>query len=281
MSNSKIADMADDTVNISGNTVTLHTHTWQVIKQQTWSKTELAASSDRTYIGPYGGYVQMPQLTSQVTEQQEIWLRDKQGKEMPLRLNNGGIAVRSGHHVTVSGIEAHGKAWLVEVQNRDTGHRKIMMASWGQLLHHAGVLPRPGWLDLSGNAKGIRILAFVMISCLLAILLLFGAHKFGIIPPNPVEQLENQLRSLEHQYLEASDQSARRSLEHRTQDLHQALSAARAEERRGVLFWVSGVGVAFLLSGMVWQQRQVRRYRRHLGLAEQRLERLLSHSPLG
>jgi hypothetical protein len=223
----------------------------------------------------------MPQLTSQVTEQQEIWLRDKQGKEIPLRLNNGSITVRAGHRVTVSGIEVHGQSWLVEVRNGDTGQRKRMMASWGHLLHHAGALPRPGWLDLSSNAKGIRILAFIMIGWLLALLLLFGAHRLGVVPPNPTEQLENQLRSLEHQYLETSDQSARRNLEHLTQDLHQALSAAQAEERRGVLFWVSGVGVAFLLSGMVWQQRQVRRYRRHLGLAEQRLERLLSHSPLG
>lgn len=281
MSSSAIAGMAGNAMNINGHTVTLHTHTWQVIEQQTWNKTELAVSSARTYIGPYGAYVQIPQPTSRVSEQQEVWLRDEQGKEMPLRLNNGGIPVRAGHRVTISGIGAHGQAWLVEVRNKDTGHRKKMIASWGHLLHHAGVLPRPSWLDLSSSAKGARILAFSTMAWLLALLFLLGAHRVGMLPPSPAEQLENQIRALEHQSIEASDQRARRDLEHRAQELYQALSATRAEERHNVLLWVNSLGVAFLLSGMVWQQRQVSRYHRQLSVAEQRLEPLFRHTSLG
>lgn len=277
MSNNKTVGMTEKVVDINGHAVMPLVHTWQVIEQQIWSKTELRSSSARTYMGPYGGYVQMPQLTSKVTEQQEIWLRDEQGKETPLRLNNGGIAVRAGHRLTLSGIEVHGQSWLVDVQNSDTGQRKRMIKSWGHLLHHAGVLPRPSWLDLSNSAKGMRIFAFSMIGGLLALLLLLSAYRLGLAPLGQTELLENQIRALEHQSIETSGQRARRNLEQRTQELYQALSAAQAEERREVLLWVNGLGVAFLLSGIAWQKRRVRRYRRHLGLAEQRLEQYLNH----
>ncbi|RMC98548.1 hypothetical protein EAY64_09265 [Aquitalea palustris] len=262
-------------VDVNGTSVTVLSHTWEVADRQTWSKTKVELSGGGGYVGPYGGYVNAPQLVTHVAEQQEIWLRDEHGKEIPLRLHNGGIAVRVGHRVTVAGIEAHGQSWLVEVRNTDTGHRKRMMASWGQLLHQAAVLPRPRWLDFSINAKVVRILAFGLVSWLLAVLIFMMAYRFGIVSPSKAEQLQNQIRLLEHQSIDASSQRVRRDLEHQAQELYPALSLERAADRRNALLWVNGLGISFLLSGMLWQHRQTGQYRRNLSKAEERLERLL------
>ncbi len=262
-------------VNVNGTSVTVRSHTWEVADRQTWSKTKVELSGGGGYVGPYGGYANAPQLVTHVSEQQEIWLRDEHGKEIPLRLHNGGIAVRVGHRVTVAGIEAHGQSWLVEVRNTDTGHRKRMMASWGQLLHQAAVLPRPRWLDFSISAKVVRILAFGLVSWLLALLISMGAYRFGIVAPSKAEQVQNEIRVLEHQSIDASSQRVRRDLERQAQELYPALSAARAADRRNALLWVNGLGISFLLICTLWQHRRTGQYRRNLSKAEERLERLL------
>ncbi|MDH0341626.1 hypothetical protein [Chromobacterium haemolyticum] len=260
---------------INGRPVAIRHHTWQVIDRQTWSKTRVELSGGSTYIGPYGGYVEPPQLTSRVTEQQEIWLRDEHGKEVPLRLSNGGFPVRVGHRVVISGVEIDGHSWLVELQNVDTGSRKQMMPNWGQLLNQAGILRRPAWTGLTEVEKGLRIIGIALLSWLFASLMLFNAAKIGFMPDSRAEHLQEQVRALNSQSMGEPDRKTRRVLEGKAGSLQRELDQASAKERDTFLMWLNGLGISLTLGTLLWLNKGTGRYRRQLAEAEQQLNQAL------
>ncbi|MBM5575311.1 hypothetical protein [Deefgea sp. CFH1-16] len=148
-----------ETVHVNGQPITLQTNRWEVLDQHKWDKTKVTVSGGGGYVGPYGGYVNAPQVHTRQIAQHEIWLRDSDGKEVPLHLASHNFPVRPGHQLVLYGARTKKQSYLVGVKNMTTG-TQIRMLNWQSVLAQACVLTAPLWFRLSGLAR--LILLFVL-----------------------------------------------------------------------------------------------------------------------
>lgn len=145
-----------ETVHVNGQPIKLQTNQWEVLDQQKWNKTNVTVSGGSGYVGPYGGYVNAPQIHTRQIAQHEIWLRDTDGKEVPLHLAGHNFPVRPGHQLVIYGARAKKKTFLVGVKNMTTG-AQIRLLNWQSVLAQAGILAAPLWFRLSGFARLILL----------------------------------------------------------------------------------------------------------------------------
>lgn len=88
-----------------------------------WTSTHVSSSGGGGYVGPYGGNVSAPTVSSRSTTHKRFFIRAAAGKETEIELSDSSFGVRDGHRV--SAVYAKHKddnsGWLVYLHNHDTG----------------------------------------------------------------------------------------------------------------------------------------------------------------
>ncbi len=74
----------------------------EIIGQQKWSETKVSSSGGGGYVGPQGGHVSSPTITSETKTKQEIWIREEDGLESSLELSNKAFPVNNGQRVWIA-----------------------------------------------------------------------------------------------------------------------------------------------------------------------------------
>lgn len=84
-----------------GRHVTFEVFEGEIAGDKTWSESHIHSSGGGGYIGPYGGNIRGPSISSSNSTHQEIWVRQANGQEFPLQLTNQNVMVRAGHKVAL------------------------------------------------------------------------------------------------------------------------------------------------------------------------------------
>lgn len=71
-----------------------------------WTETHVSSSGGGGHVGPYGGHVSAPTVSSYVVERGEVWITNRHGKDVQIRLNLPAIP---GHEVAVLWGDVNGK----------------------------------------------------------------------------------------------------------------------------------------------------------------------------
>jgi len=74
----------------------------EVIGQQKWSETEVHSSGGGGHIGPQGGHVSAPTITSTSKTKQEFWIREDDGRETSIELTDSAFTAREGQKVWIT-----------------------------------------------------------------------------------------------------------------------------------------------------------------------------------
>ncbi len=74
----------------------------EITGQQKWSETKVSSSGGGGYVGPQGGHVSSPTITSETKTRQEIWIREEDGLESSLELSNKAFPVNHGQRVWIA-----------------------------------------------------------------------------------------------------------------------------------------------------------------------------------
>lgn len=116
-------------INLStGQSVDVWTVTGVVAADQHSSSTRVFSSGGGGYVGPHGGHVAAPQLHSETSSRQRVWITDDNRKDHELSLCNMEIPLRIGQRVTARFVmRADATEWRLETF---TNHSADLFYSW-------------------------------------------------------------------------------------------------------------------------------------------------------
>lgn len=104
------------------------TVTGVVADDQHSSSTRVFSSGGGGYVGPDGGHVSAPQIHSETTTRQSVWITDDNRKDHELSLRNMEIPLRIGQRVTARFVMRAGATeWRLETF---TNHSADLFYSW-------------------------------------------------------------------------------------------------------------------------------------------------------
>lgn len=263
---------------INGVPITLQTNQWEVLDQQKWDKTKVTVSGGGGYVGPNGGYVNAPQVHTRQIAQHEIWLRDSDGKEVPLHLANHNFPVRSGHKILMYGAWVKKKCYLVGIKNMTTG-TQMRMLNWQSVLAQAGVLAAPLWYRLSGFARLILLFVLGWVCWIAAAMTCMSViESYPQLLPAKLQsvQLKQQLNSIEDKALERKlPKSVQRNLEYEANSIRHQLQQALESVNTSLIIFLNGLGGVMFFVCLTRLIGASRTYKKELQKAEQALEHQL------
>ena len=164
---------AQQTFTASGGDAWLCRFAGEVLHADRVFETHVSSSGGGGSVGPNGGYVHAPQLNSETTDHQTVFVRAEDGTEQSFEWRNWNLPVRPGSKVAViwGAKRGEGNGSFLAARNFDTGEERwkdVRLWARGQAL-------------LSGKMRGWP-------SLLIAILLAgmfagVGAFSGGLIDP--------------------------------------------------------------------------------------------------
>ena len=94
-----------------------------IVGSKIWSETQVQSSGGGGFVGKHGGYVEAPKVSSTVTKQLEFFLKEPEGKEHRINLQNVDFSVRDGNRVIAVWGSPTGedRGPYCHVENLDTG----------------------------------------------------------------------------------------------------------------------------------------------------------------
>ncbi len=89
----------------------------EVVGQQKWSETEIHSSGGGGHIGPQGGSISAPTISSTSKTKQELWIREDDGRESSIELVDSEFNAREGQ-----------KVWIATGANQKSRSSKYLFA---------------------------------------------------------------------------------------------------------------------------------------------------------
>lgn len=112
-----------------------------------WAETHVYSSGGSGYVGPQGGYVQLPTVNSDVRTRQEIWIREHEnGREFPINLTDANVQVREGHEVAVVIADTGQHRYFVQLVNRTAQRAFPLLANFESFVVESAKLRPVGFL---------------------------------------------------------------------------------------------------------------------------------------
>ena len=112
----------------SGQVVAVWTVSGVVADDQHSSSTRVYSSGGGGFVGPNGGHVSAPEVHSETTTRQSVWITDGAGKDHQISLRNMNIPIRVGQLVTARFVMPVGTTeWRLETF---TNHSADLFYSW-------------------------------------------------------------------------------------------------------------------------------------------------------
>ena len=112
----------------SGQVVAVWTVSGVVADDQHSSSTRVYSSGGGGFVGPHGGHVSAPEVHSETTTRQSVWITDGASKDHQISLRNMKIPIRVGQQVTARFVMPVGATeWRLETF---TNHSADLFYSW-------------------------------------------------------------------------------------------------------------------------------------------------------
>lgn len=93
-----------------------------ILDSNKYSETHISSSGGGGHVGRDGGYVDAPQIHSQVLTHHEFWVQLPDGREWPIKLVNADMPLRTGQNVTlVYGGIGRKEGYLLMLMNHNSG----------------------------------------------------------------------------------------------------------------------------------------------------------------
>ena len=98
-----------ETLTLEGKTIELFTTRGSIVGEKKWSTTEVSGGGGSGYIHQGTGSVSTAPITSKTEEHDQFFLKTDDGREISVTLSNVGLALRTGHDVSLFWGIAAGK----------------------------------------------------------------------------------------------------------------------------------------------------------------------------
>ncbi len=118
----------------------------EVIGQQKWSETEISSSGGGGYIGPQGGNITAPTISSSSKTKQEIWIREDDGLEFPLELTDSSFSAMQGQRVWLAfcgNSNNTNSSRCLLAYNQSSDHYCSLLSDWTSWLYRSCLLKKP------------------------------------------------------------------------------------------------------------------------------------------
>lgn len=89
------------TITIGNKGINFYTVRGEVMDEKKWTTTHVSGGGGGGYVHQGSGYVSSSSVTSRIQEHDQFFLRTDDGKEVPVTLDNAGLALRKGHSVSL------------------------------------------------------------------------------------------------------------------------------------------------------------------------------------
>jgi hypothetical protein len=127
-------------------TISLHVTCGEVIGQQKWSETHVSASGGGGYVGPQGGHVSAPTISSKSVTRQQFWVREDDGNEASFNISEDAFPVHEGQKVWIafgSNAHNHGDGRHLYAYNQNADRMGLLLDNWAKWLYGNGLLKKP------------------------------------------------------------------------------------------------------------------------------------------
>ena len=140
-------------------------HQGTVVSLRRWSDTHITSSGGGGYVDPkFGGHIAAAQLSSQIVQKAEVFIKDRSGRQHAIELSDISIPLTEGSQIiAVLDDRWQGKPRILYLENVDTGMAEAPVVSTG--------FPQIGLAE--GLGKGIL---WGFIACMSS--LIFGYNFF-------------------------------------------------------------------------------------------------------
>lgn len=138
----------------------------EVVKIDETTTTSVSGQGGDSYTSLEGNFAIRPvSISSQTNYEREVWLKDMNGKEHTIMLNDKSIKLREGNLVTIGLIENNNKQSLMSLKNHNTDDQYSLSSSealvnkynFSNLSNEMGLFK---WLLLAG-ASGVGLFYFI------------------------------------------------------------------------------------------------------------------------
>lgn len=118
-----------------------------------WAETHVYSTGGSGYIGPQGGYVQLPTVKSNVSTRHEIWVKEHGSeREFPISLTDTNVKVREGHEVAIVIADTGQHRYFAQLVNRTAQQTYPLLSNFRTFVLEASKLRRVGFLGVAALA---------------------------------------------------------------------------------------------------------------------------------
>jgi hypothetical protein len=156
-----------------------------VVSNQKWSDSHTYSSGLGGYFNASSGYLSLPEIKSYAIQNQEIWLRMEDGKDIQCRYSGQSIPVTTGQKVSVIAMMFAGKSYFnIAIVNHSTNRwHAIGNIDW---LVDTQFFRKPSWLATFLTA----ICGWLLIAAICMVALSGGGHTLkSFINSAPIQSL--------------------------------------------------------------------------------------------
>lgn len=148
-------------VYIDGNPIWLCVSVGEVVSQHKWSQTSVCTRANADVVS----------VSSVVSEKHEFWIKEADGKEVGVKLTDGGFQVRDGQKVWVAWAGKQGQDYgrNLFARNVTSGDDAELLSDWTAWLYQSGVISKPLlyclfsiWLPILLGVLGGLLLSFAI-----------------------------------------------------------------------------------------------------------------------
>lgn len=107
--------------NYRGKTVVFWETTGIVLGTDKYSETHISSSGGGGYVGPHGGHVSGPTVSSRTVTNHEFWIKKEDGSEQDIQLRGVDIPLRPGQKITIisSKLKDANSGWYTALVNHN------------------------------------------------------------------------------------------------------------------------------------------------------------------
>lgn len=118
------------TFEIQSRTIEFSSLSGEVLASDKRSETHLSSQGGGGYIGPYGGTVTAPQITSQIITKHEFWIKSSDGREHAVSMSSVEITLRPGQFISLLLAGENGKSrWYIALLNHNTKENTTILTA--------------------------------------------------------------------------------------------------------------------------------------------------------
>lgn len=125
-----------------------------------WAETHVYSTGGGGYVGPQGGYVQLPTVQSNVSTRHEIWIKEHGSeREFPISLTDTNVKIREGHEVAIVVADTGQHRYFAQLVNRTSQQTFSLLGNFRSFVLEAANFHPAGFF---GAAFFALVLAMVL-----------------------------------------------------------------------------------------------------------------------